>query len=261
MTVVRDDEGENLMQEAPTNRNRWLLGLGALVVVLALVIAALLIADDDEDDVDTGGSTTTTAEDTTSTTEATTTSSMPSSIVDPTTVVFPDPSTSRRFDAPEALVTAFATDLLGFGAPIVGELQQGDSRSGEIEVRPFAQGEPTTVLVRQMEDDTWFVLGTVVESIRLDSPEAGATIASPLELAGAAHAFEGTVDVRLYADGTTEPIATTFVTGRGDGVLGDFEGELTFEAPAGAEHGVLVLSSAGGEDGSTIAATVIRVHF
>jgi hypothetical protein len=151
--------------------------------------------------------------------------------------------------------------MLGFVDPIVGDFAQGDTRSGEVEVRSFAQGKPTTVLVRQLEDDTWFVLGASVESIRLDTPEAGAPISSPEQLTGAASAFEGTVDVRLFVDGVTDPIAETFVTGRGDGVLGDFTGELTFDLPAGAQHGALVLSEASAEDGSTVAATVIRVHF
>lgn len=250
------------MPQAPADRSRWPLVAAALVVVIAVIAAVLLLADDEEE-VDTAGSATTTTTATTpeasTTTDGSTTTFAPT--VDPSSTVFPDPLTSRRFDDPRALVVAFATELLGFADPLVGELKQGDSRSGEIDVRAFEQGEPTTVLVRQLEDDTWFVLGAVAPSIRLDVPDAGAAVTSPLELAGAAYAFEGTVDVRLLADGTTEPIGTTFVTGRGDGVLGEFDGELTFEVPDGTEHGVLVLSSAGGEDGATIAATVIRVHF
>jgi hypothetical protein len=250
------------MQGTKDNRSRWLLGLGAVVAVLAVVVAALVISSDDgDDDIDTTDSTTTTTGDdsTTSSSEGTTSTSTPT--VDPESTVFPDALASRRFDSPEPLVEAFATELLGYSDPVLGELQQGDARSGEIELRPRADGAVTTVLVRQMEDSTWFVLGAVVDSIQLTAPEAGATITSPTALEGAAYAFEGTVDVRLFADGSPEPIGQTFVTGRGDGELGDFTGELTFDVPAGVEHGVLVLSEAGGEDGSTNAATVIRVHF
>lgn len=247
------------------NRNRWLIGVGSAAAVVALVVAAVTLMRDDDAQVDTAGTTTsstttpTTSSSTTTTTTGTTTTFSPT--VDPSSTVFPDPLTSRRFDAPQALVTAFATELLGFRDPQVGELQQGDNRSGEIELRAFEEGAPTTVLIRQMEDDTWFVLGAIVDSIRLDSPGPGATIASPLPLSGAAAAFEGTVIVTLYADGTAEPIGETFVTGRGDGELGDFEGELEFDVPDGAEHGVLVLHEASAQDDRTIAATVIRVHF
>jgi hypothetical protein len=67
------------------------------------------------------------------------------------------------------------------------------------------------------------------------------------------------VNVLLYVDGTQEPIAETFVTGRGDGVLGDFTGELTYDDPTGATHGVLVLTGESGEDGAPVETSVIRV--
>jgi hypothetical protein len=255
---------EKLMDvQRNSSRNRILAGVAAAVVIVAIVVGVLALNDDGSDSVDTAATSTT--EGVTSTTGETTTTAptttAPSVVVDATTIVFPDPGTSRRFDDPTALAQSFATDVLGFSEPIVGDLAQGDSRSGEVEVRAFAQGNPTTILVRQMEDDAWYVLGASVESIRLDAPAAGATLASPEPLTGAAFAFEGTVNVRLFADGTVDPIAETFVTGRGDGVLGDFSGELAFEVPSGATNGVLILSEASAKDGSTIAATVIRVHF
>jgi Immunoglobulin-like domain of bacterial spore germination len=253
---------ETLMNtQRDTNRNRLLLALGSAAAAVAVIVGVLALTDDDDRTIDTVDTTTTAPELTTSTSEPSTTTVVTPSTVDPGPAVFPDPTTSRRFDDPAAVAQAFATDLLGFSDPLVGDFMQGDSRSGEIEVRAFAQGNPTLVLVRQLEDDTWFVIGAVVESIRLDTPEQGATISSPQALEGAAFAFEGTVNVRLFVDGVAEPIAETFVTGRGDGELGDFTGELTFDLPAGAEHGVLVLSEASAKDGSTIAATVIRVHF
>lgn len=255
---------EKLMDtQRDTNRSRLLLALGSVAAAVAIVVGVIALNDDDDRTIDTADTTTTAPEPstTTSTSEPSTTTSALPAVVDPGPAVFPDPTSSRRFDDPAAAARAFATDLLGFREPLVGDFMQGDSRSGEVEVRAFAQGNPTTVLVRQLEDDTWFVIGAAVESIRLDTPAQGATIASPQVLEGAAFAFEGTVNVRLFVDGVVEPIAETFVTGRGDGELGDFAGELAFDLPAGAQHGVLVLSEASGEDGSTVAATVIRVHF
>lgn len=243
---------EKLMSTRDRTTTRILAAVGtAAAVVAAVVIGLTITGEDDDDRVDTAD-TTTTSGDTTTTTLAVTP-------VDAETTVFPNPETSQRFDDPQALVSTFATDFLGYRDPVIGEFRQGDSRSGEVEVRAFASGEPMTVVVRQLEDDTWFVLGASVESIRLDTPQAGATLTSPQELAGAALAFEGTVVVRLYTDGEVDPIGDTFVTGGGD-EMRDFTGELTFDAPAGAEHGVLVLLQASAEDGSTVAATVIRVH-
>lgn len=255
---------EKLMEaQRATNRNRLLIGLGTAAAAVAAVVGVLALDEDGEKidavatttTADPTSTTTTTASDTTSTTQG-----LPPT-VDPTLPVFPDPSTSRRFDDPQAVALAFAKEMVGFRDPVIGEFAQGDSRSGEVDVRAFAQGAPTSVLVRQLEDDTWFVIGAIVESIRLDNPPGGATISSPQALGGAASAFEGHVVVRLFVDGVAEPVAETFVTGSGDSELGDFVGELAFDLPDGAEHGVLMLFEPSAEDGSTNAATVIRVHF
>lgn len=240
------------------NRTRVLVGVAAAAAVIALVVGVLAFTQDDDEPVTTD--ITTTSEVTTTTVGATTTTEPGFATVDPDQPVFPDPSTSRRFDDPVAVATAFATELAGFrDDAVIGPFVEGDSRSGEVEVRSFADGAPTTVLVRQLEDDAWWVLGATSDAIQLETPAARDAITSPQPLLGQAYAFEGTVVVRLYADGVQEPVAETFVTGRGDGVLGDFEGELTFTAPAGATHGVLVLLSSSAEDGSTIDAQVLRV--
>ena len=240
------------------NRKRLLIGLGSAAAVLAVVAGVLAVTQDDDEPVTTELTTTTTEG--TTTTEATTTTSEPAfATVDPDQPVFPDPTTSQRFDDPVAAATAFATELAGFSDPTVGPFMEGDARSGEVEVRAFPDGAPTTVLVRQLEDDAWWVIGAETESIQLATPAARDTITSPQALTGQAYAFEGTVAVRLYVDGVQEPVAETFVTGRGDGVLGDFEGELAFTAPAGATHGVLVLLSQSADDGATTEAQVLRV--
>ena len=64
---------------------------------------------------------------------------------------------------------------------------------------------------------------------------------------------------RSVVDGVQEPIARTNVTGRGDGVLGDFTGELAFTNDSGAAYGVLVLTEPSARDGATVTAAVIRV--
>ena len=250
------------------NRKRLLIGLGSAAAVIAVLVGALaLTSDDDEEPIateDTSTTTTeapTTTEATTTTTEATTTTTVPFAVVDPATAVFPNPETSQRFDDPVALVDVFARGPLGFSDPILSAFQQGDARSGEVEVRAFAAGDPTVVLVRQLEDDTWFVIGAETDSIQLASPAAGEAISSPQPLTGQAYAFEGTVGVLLFGPDLAAPIAETFVTGRGDGELGDFAGEVTFTVPDGAELGTLYLTSSGGEDGGTIAAQVVRVRF
>ena len=136
---------EKLMEaQQHDNRNRVFLGIGSAAVIIAVIVGVLALTGDD-DPVSSDGTTTTsettTTEDTTTTEGTTTTTTFAG--IDPALPVFPDPTTSQRFDDPKAAATAFVSDFLGFSTPIVGDFAQGDSRSGEVEVRPFDQGLPT----------------------------------------------------------------------------------------------------------------------
>jgi hypothetical protein len=252
---------EKLMHaQRSDNRKRILLGLGGAAAIAVVVIAAVVLTADDDEPVSSGttSSSSTTTSSTTSTTEGTTTTTFQG--VDPDAPIYPDPTTSQRFDEPTALALAFVRDFIGFTDPVVGDYKAGDSRSGEVEVRGFADGAPTFVAVRQLEDDHWYVVGASTDSIRLSTPEVGDTLTSPQPLEGQAYAFEGTVAVRLFADGVQEPIGETFVTGRGDGVLGPFSGEIEFTNDTGATHGVLVLYSESAENGAPMEFSAIRVR-
>jgi hypothetical protein len=178
---------------------------------------------------------------------------------DATSAIFPPAAGTVRFTSPEAAATAFAGDYLGMPAPVVGGFQAGDARSGEVEVRSRPEALPSTVLVRQLSDGTWWVLGSAMPNIRLDTPAAGARVTSPLRLTGSALAYEGHVDVELRADGMTAPVATSFVTGGGD-VARPFDGSLTFTTPA-ATHGALLLITRSARDGSVTEFVAIRVAF
>lgn len=257
---------EKLMQtQTDRNRKRWLIGAGAAAAVVAVIVGVVVLTDDEE--VETTDTTSTTAEETTTSSETTTTSEPERTtttpgfaVVDPSRAVFPDPATSQRFEDPVALVSSFARDYVGMTDPVVGEFMQGDSRSGEVEVRGFPEGAPSTVLVRLLEDDTWFVIGAVTDSIRPATPEQGATVTSPIALTGQAYAFEGTVQVELRVDGAVEPLAETFVTGRGDGVLGDYQGELAYDPQPEGTYATVLYLSEGGEDGAPIHVAATRVQ-
>jgi hypothetical protein len=277
---------EKLMAEhsasTPTSRNRMALAAGALAAVVLLVVGFIALTGDDDDPVDiaddtssttetTEGEDTTTstteAEDTTTTTEAdeeetttTETAPPPQTPVDPDAVLFPDPFTSQRFEDPQAVAAAFATDVVGMDDPTIGEFMQGDSRSGEVQVSPLDDGRVfSTVLVRQMEDDSWFVIGAVTDEIVLEDPENGGSVGDPVQLSGQARAFEGTVLVTVLADGHG-PVGDGFVTGGGAEVL-PFEGEIDIDLPDGAERGILLLYTDSAEDGRVWLFTAHRILF
>lgn len=269
--VHEEREAELVAAEEERSDRRALIAIAIVVLVVVLgLLLWWLLSDDDEDQTDAVATTTTSL--TTTTTAAPVTE--PPATAPPTTqvdgglssdevaqVVFPYPETSRRFSDPVAAVQAFATELVGFTAPVLGTFAQGDSRSGEVEVRDRPDGLVTTVLVRQFgPEDSWWVIGASTPDILIDQPAAGATVSSPMRLVGTARAFEGTVETLLHRDGDVSPIATGFVTGGGGGEMAPFDGELAYQAPP-EPYGALVARTTSAEDGSVLQATVLRVAF
>ncbi len=182
---------------------------------------------------------------------------------DTTTAVFPVASSSTRYTDPVAAATGFATEYAGFVDPVVGAFQQGDSRSGEVQVRPLKNGPVTTVFVRQLgKDDSWWVLGSATAAIRLSTPDWFAQVSSPVTVAGESSAFEGTVQTQVREDGRDAPLGSGFVTG-GSMALGPFTGTLAFSRPT-QQYGALVLytdSQQGTPSVHTWEIAVLRIRF
>ena len=236
----------------------------AIVAVIAVALAGIVIgANLAEDDPTTVDAPPTTSGEASTTTEPAVTTTVPSEAGDdPADVaLWPVASTSQRFGDPSAAAHSFAVQLAGFSEDvIVGDFREGDSRSGEVEVRPTERGPVTTVLVRQLGDDgSWWVVGAQTENLLLEDPSAGDTISSPLTVSGRARAFEGTVEVELRADGQLEPIGATFATGGSDAAR-PFTAELEFPPP-NVSGGMLMLLARSPRDGMVMEATVVRVHF
>ena len=233
------------------------------LLAVAAVVMFLLVRDDGDDEVTTPG--TTTEAPTTSlrvtTTESPTATVTPGDLTreEASTVVWPDPGGDTRYADPVEAVRGFAA-FAGFTEPLVGELMEGDARSGEVEVRATEEGPVSTVLVRRMSDDNWWVLGATTEDIVLDEPLPGAAIDHPLRLSGSARAFEGTVQVRVFERGDSEPLGEGFVTGSGGGELGPFEGEVAWSNPGGG-WGVVLLSTESMDDGHLRQVAAIPVGF
>ena len=166
-----------------------------------------------------------------------------------------------RYDDPVEAARGFAIDFIGFTDPLIGEFVQGDSRSGEVEVRSIETFAPTIVFVRQLgPDDTWWVLGSATENIVVDAPEALASIGSPFTVSGQSRAFEGTVEVEIRADSVDEPIFESFVTGGGFEGLSPFAEVFAFPNP-GSGSGAIVFQTTCSDDGRIWEAGVIRVSF
>jgi len=222
------------------------------VVRAALFVASLALV------VGACGSSKTTS--TATTAAPNTTSPTPAAALDASTAVFPTEAGAARYQDPVAAATGFATDYVGFVSPVVGPFHAGDPRSGEVEVRPAANGPVTTVIVRQLgPDDSWWVLGAATANIALSEPAAQAAISSPVALKGTSTAFEGTVQTQVREDDNVSPLGEGFVTGGGMGTMGPFDGTLAFTPPT-ATYGAVMLSTISQENGSVWEATVVRVR-
>jgi hypothetical protein len=249
----------------------WLVvALGIALAAIAALVAVLVWPSGEEGVVT--ETTTTLAPSTTATTEPSTTLATPTTAPattavpppmpppDTSTAVFPSASSTVRFNDPVQAARAFAVDFVGFTNPLVGGFKQGDARSGEVDVRPTADGPVTTVFVRQLTPgQSWWVLGASTDNIATDAPGPGDTISSPVTVSGSAVAFEGVVNVEIRQDGTRQPLGTGNVIGGGD-ILRPFSGQITFSRPS-ADNGAVVFLTRSEQDGRVWEATVIRVRF
>src|SRR5690606_11298059 len=151
----------------------------------AALIAWWLVRDDDDRTATTTSTTTTQA--------STTSSVMSPTVIDTSAAIWPFDGSSERMKIREDAAPSCAKEYVIFTCPVVGSFLQGDSRSGEVDVRPRENGPVTTVLVRQLEDDNWWVIGSATPNIQISQPTALASIKSPVELRGMSTAFEGNV--------------------------------------------------------------------
>jgi hypothetical protein len=247
---------------APEKGSRaWLIV--AIVAVAALICAAFVLGRSTKSTT----STTPTVAPTTTSTVATTASTQPTvppstaPTVDLTTAVWPTTASGVLYTDPVAAARGFAVDFVGFVDPVVGEFKQGDSRSGEVDIRPNATGPITTVFVRQLSgSDSWWVLGAATPNIVMDQPATGSTVSSPAHLTGTSTAFEANVAVSVREDGQRAEIGHGFVMGGSNGEMGPFDGTVAFTTPS-APQGAVVMYTVSMENGQVWEASVVRVQF
>lgn len=237
----------------------------ATLLVVAVIALAVAFGRGDGGDDGSGVTTGTTSTETTATTAGSTTvTSGPSSsvpaVVDTSTAVWPSGPGAVGYADPRTAARTFAAEFAGMRSPVVGPFMAGDGRSGEVEVRAARDLPVTTVFVRQLSgSDTWWVLGAATADIDVTEPQTGATVRSPIRLAGRAWAFEGHVNVEVRQDGDVRPIGTGFVLGRGD-EMGPFAGQIAF-AGARSPYGALVFFTDSAADGSVMAVSTVRIRF
>ena len=233
------------------------------VMVTALSGLSLLATGCGSKSTTTPTATTSTRTSSTSTTSAiATTSTGEPSLVATDSAVWPFVAGTTRYTDPVEAATDFAVTYLGFVKPVVGPFVPGDSRSGEVDIRPNKLGNATTtVIVRKLApDDTWWVLGAATTHLQVQSPARDATITSPVTVSGQSTAFEATVNVAVRQDGSLTPIGTDFFMGGSNGTMGPFSKAVSFAKPT-AKRGAVVFKMPSSDGSGTMEAGVIRVQF
>lgn len=230
---------------------------GSLIVGFSIIVAACGSSSKPATP-----STTTSSAATSTTAAAATTTSTTSPQAVLSSAVWPTAASGVRYNAPITLARAFAVNYLHFVNPIIGQFQQGDTRSGEVPIRTTAEGTAlgptTTVIVRQI-DGAWWVLGAATPNITLTQPAVLATINSPVRLRGTSTAFEATVNVSIRQDDAATPLVESTMMGGSNGEMGPFNASFTFAPPTNS-YGAIVLYTISSANGHVAEATVIRVR-
>ncbi len=183
----------------------------------------------------------------------------------------------RTFTSPVATAEAFGVRYLGMVRPAaVGS--PTPAAAGRLEVKlaitrgeggvPIDNPQPSIsvfLMAGGADGDLgpWTVVGATSPQIVVTAPAALARISSPVAVRGQAATFEGNVVVEVKEDGMLagSRLGRAPVTGRGDGILGDFAGDIPFDGPSKAA-GAIVFSETSAADGvGVIRATVVRVGF
>lgn len=251
----RSTESANNARRAASRRRA--MALATSVAALALGLTA---CGDDEGTITARPDATTTEAPASTTSTTTTTAAQTTTTAAPQDVVsiWPPSGGTTSYTDPVEAATAFAVDLVGFTDPIVGEFMQGDSRSGEVEIRPEATGPVTTVLVRLDATDRWVVLAAATANVN-PSPVTALTPTS-VHLTGVSTAFEATVNVRIFDRSGTTPLIESFVMGGANGEMGPFDATVEFPPPT-TPDGVVVFTVYSMKDGSVWEAAALPVTF
>jgi hypothetical protein len=259
-------EGErDTTDDRPTDRSTvvLLVLVLALAVVVAVLATVLVLRGRDDDHATPRPQPTPTTTSTTSVTAAPTsgTPSIPTlSVEEARSVVWPQPGDGTVYDDPVDAAAVMATRLARFTSPLIGPFQRGDARSGEVEIRAASNGPVTTVLLRQLSDGHWYVLGASTPDLRLESPGVGATIGSPVTVSGRSTSFEGLVLVTVLRQGDPNPLGQLPVQGGANGTVAPFTGQVHYDAPDVGTAGAVLLSTESAEDGRVWQATIVPVQ-
>jgi Immunoglobulin-like domain of bacterial spore germination len=181
--------------------------------------------------------------------------------------MWPDPAGSDRYADPVDAARSFVEGFLGVGAPPLSEFRAGEPGAGDIDV--FARNEngqaservATTLSLRQLDGQDWWVTAAASGNVRIESPQPVADVSTPLRVTGSARGFEGTVVVQVRdRSGSYGELGEGNDTAGATETLEPFSVDVAFDRPTGT-HAILIASTDSGLDDGLSDLTAFPVRF
>ena len=170
---------------------------------------------------------------------------------------------------PDTVARLFAEHIAGWNIEVTGSEVSGSAAEGwsaavrfkvligEEKLRPITAHTLQLVGLGGAEHPVWFVSGLSSDHIRVDTPSEGATVSSPVRVAGRASAYEGNVLVEVRDDSGRRLHSGHL---QAEGVdMAPFQGSL--ELTPATTHGGILMVTGGSGAGPVPDMTIVRIRF
>lgn len=180
--------------------------------------------------------------------------------------MWPDPAGSDRYADPVDAARSFVDGFLGVAAPPLSEFRAGEPGAGEIDV--FSRNEngqaservATTLSLRQLDGENWWVTAAASDSVQIESPQPLAGVSAPLPVSGRGRGFEGTVIVGVRdRSGSYGKLGEAPANAGSGETLEPFSVDVAFDRPTSSYAILVATSDTGIADGLDVTAFPVRV--
>lgn len=255
---------------AARHRRRAIVAGAGIAAAVAVAVAVPRLSNrGDIETIDNPGPTTITEPPSTTTPPegSATTVAPPPPTADLDQAMWPDPAGSDRYADPVDAARSFVEGFLGVGAPPLSEFRAGEPGTGDIDV--FARNEngqtsarvATTLSLRQLDGQNWWVTAAASGNVRIESPQPLADVSTPLRVSGSARGFEGTVVVQVRdRSGSYGELGEGNDTAGAAETLEPFAVDVAFDRPTGT-HAILIASTDSGIADGLSDVTAFPVRF
>jgi Immunoglobulin-like domain of bacterial spore germination len=254
---------------AAKRRRRAVVAVAGIAAAVAVAVAVPRLGDDGRVETFNEPGPTTSTEPPSTTNppgSSSTTVTPPAPSIDVDQVLWPNPAGELAAD-PVGAVRGFLSGPLGIPDPPLSQFRETEPGVGEVNV--FARGEAgqtldrvaSTVTVRRLDGEHWFVTAAASGDVEIRTPERLATVSSPLDVSGRVRGYEGTVNVWMLDRFGGDRVDSDPAVGTGGSQeLEPFSTEVSFVAH-GTQRGALYAETDRGASNGIPSFTAFPVRF